>query len=200
MSSPKRMRLADTALLVVDVQEKLLPRILDRDLLVGNIRFLLSVAEALGIPVLATEQYPQGLGPTVATLAPRLPSCFSKKAFSSAAVPEVLEALARDARTQVALVGIEAHVCVQQTALDLLTRGVQPYIATDAVSSRYRVDRDGAFQRLGMAGVVLTTVEACAFEWLETAEHPRFKDVSRLVQERMAWLSSLAAPGASPTP
>jgi nicotinamidase-related amidase len=83
------------------------------------------------------------------------------------------------------LTGIEAHVCVLNTALDLLAAGFKAYLAVDALGSRYDIDRDIAFQRLANAGAILTTTETCAFEWLGGAQHPQFKAVSALVQERM---------------
>jgi nicotinamidase-related amidase len=179
------MSAGDTGLLVIDVQEKLMVKIPGADALIRNIAFLIDGAKLLGVPVQATEQYPKGLGPTVPELAQRVPARPDKKAFSCCAIPEVVENFRREARPKLLLCGIEAHVCVQQTALDLLGNGFVVYIAVDAVASRYPVDHEYALRRLEKAGCILTTAESAVFEWTGGAEHPRFKEVSKLVQERM---------------
>jgi nicotinamidase-related amidase len=176
---------ADTALLVVDVQEKLVPRIQHAETMVRNIAFLIDCARLLGLPVLATEQYPKGLGPTVAPLRERLPERPDKVGFSCCAVPSIVEGLRRGARPKVVLAGIETHVCVLHTALDLLGQDFRVYVAADAVGSRFAVDHETALRRMEQAGAVLTTSETCVFEWAGGADHPKFKDLSRLVQERM---------------
>jgi nicotinamidase-related amidase len=180
-----QMSAADAGLLVIDVQEKLVPLIPDAAALVRNVAFLIDGARLLDMPVQATEQYPRGLGPTVSELAKRLPERPDKVAFSSCAVPEVVEHFRRAARPKVVLAGIETHVCVLHTALDLLALDFRVYVAADAVGSRYRVDHDTALRRLEQAGAVLTTSEGCVFEWLGGANHARFKAVSQLVQQRM---------------
>ena len=185
MPHATQMSAADTGLLVIDVQEKLVPLILDAPALVRNIAFLVDGARLLDVPVQATEQYPRGLGPTVAELAKRLPERPDKTAFSSCAVPSVVEHFRRAARPKVVLAGIETHVCVLHTALDLLALDFRVYVAVDAVGSRYRIDHDTALRRLEQAGAVLTTSEGCVFEWLGGAGHPRFKAASQLVQQRM---------------
>jgi nicotinamidase-related amidase len=180
----------DTGLLVIDVQEKLAPKIAGVTGLVRNIAFLLDVAKILGVPVQATEQYPRGLGTTIAELLPKLPDRAEKVAFSSCAAPSVVETFHRQARPKLVLTGIETHVCVLHTALDLLTAGFRVFLPVDAVGARYRLDHDTALRRLEQAGAVLTTTEGCAFEWMGGANHPHFKDVSRLVQERMKALET----------
>jgi nicotinamidase-related amidase len=189
MPHATQMSAGDTALLVIDVQEKLLPKIPGGDQLVRNIAFLLDVAKVLELPAQTTEQYPRGLGPTVPELARRLPVRPDKVAFSSCAVPAVVEGFRRAARPKVVLTGIETHVCVLHTALDLLALDFRVYLAVDAIGARYRIDHDTALRRLEQAGAILTTSEGCAFEWLGGSDHPRFKEVSRLVQERMKQLS-----------
>jgi nicotinamidase-related amidase len=185
MPHATQMSAADTGLLVIDVQDKLVPLILDAPALVRNIAFLIDGARLLDMPVQATEQYPRGLGPTVAELAKRLPERPDKTAFSSCVVPSVVEHFRRAARPKVVLAGIETHVCVLHTALDLLALDFRVYVAVDAVGSRYRIDHDTALRRLEQAGAVLTTSEGCVFEWLGGAGHPRFKAASQLVQQRM---------------
>lgn len=189
MPHATQMSAADTGLLVIDVQEKLLPLIPDAKAVVRNAAFLVDAAKLLGMTVQATEQYPRGLGPTVPELAGRLPHRPEKTAFSSCAVAEVVETFHREARPKVVLAGLETHVCVLNTALDLLALDFRVYLAIDAVGARYRVDHDTALRRLERAGAVLTTSEGCVFEWVGGAGHPCFKDVSRLVQERMKQLS-----------
>jgi nicotinamidase-related amidase len=188
MPHPTQMSAADTGLLVIDVQEKLMPLIPAGDRLVRNIAFLLDAAKLLGLTVQATEQYPKGLGPTVPDLAGRLPVRPDKVAFSSCAVPAVADTFRRAGRPKVVLTGIETHVCVLQTALDLLAQDFRVYLPVDAVGSRYAVDHESALRRLERAGAILTTAETAVFEWTGSAAAPQFRDISRLVQERMKWL------------
>jgi nicotinamidase-related amidase len=185
MPHTTQMSAADTGLLVIDVQEKLVPMILDAASLVHNIAFLLDVARQLNMPVQCTEQYPRGLGATVPELADKLPHRPDKIAFSSCAVPSVVQTFHREARPKIVLCGIETHVCVLHTALDLLALDFRVYIAVDAVGSRYRIDHEVALRRLERAGAILTTSEMCVFEWIGGAGHPQFKAVSQLIQGRM---------------
>jgi len=179
-----RLSAADSVLLVIDVQDKLLAAIPGADALVCNLTFLLDAARLLDVPVLATEQYPQGLGPTAVAVAERLPpERPAKVAFSCGGVPAVTDAV-NAGHPNVLLAGIETHVCVMQTGLDLLNRGVGVFVAADAVASRFDVDHHFALNRLERAGAVLTTVETAVFEWLGSADHAAFKAVSRLVRER----------------
>jgi len=189
MPHPTQMSVADTALLVIDVQERLMRKIPGAAALVRNIAFLIDAAGLLHLPVLATEQYPKGLGPTVPELASRLPERPDKVAFSSCAIASVTETLHREARPKVVLAGIEAHVCVLQTGLDLLAQGFRVYVPADAVASRYPLDHEMALRRLERAGAIVTTSETAVFEWIGGAGHPQFKAVSALVQKRMKDLS-----------
>jgi nicotinamidase-related amidase len=182
------MTAGDTGLLVIDVQDKLVPKILGAPALIRNIAFLIDAARVLEMPVQATEQYPRGLGPTVPELLSRLPERPDKVAFSSCAVPSVVETFHREARPKIVLAGIEAHVCVLHTAFDLLTHGFRVYVPADAVGSRYAIDHEFALRRLEQAGAILTTTETCVFEWIGGAGHPKFKQISLLVQERMRQL------------
>jgi nicotinamidase-related amidase len=185
MVHPTLMQANETALLVVDVQEKLMAKIPLADAVVRDIAFLIDVAKLTGVEVLATEQYPRGLGATVPALAARLPARPDKVAFSCCAVPGLTEGLRKNRRLRVLLAGIEAHVCVLQTALDLLAADFRVYIAADACASRFPVDREVALRRLEKAGAILTTAETAAFEWLGGSTHPQFKQVSALVRGRM---------------
>jgi nicotinamidase-related amidase len=179
------MSAADAVLVVVDVQDRLLARMPDAAGLVSSVAFLVDVANALGVPVLATEQYPKGLGPTTAEVARRLPTPPPPKtAFSCFGAAGFLETLKAFARPSAVVVGMEAHVCVAQTVLDLLDVGYRVFLPVDAVASRYADDKAVAVGRLDRGGAVLTTAEATAFEWVRDAAHPQFKAVSRLVIDR----------------
>ena len=180
--SPKLMSADDTALLVVDVQEKLVAVMDGREKIVFNVRRLVEGAKLLGLPIAATEQYPKGLGPTIEELADKLGEVPSKLTFSCSGCPEIFEDLVSRGMHKLLVCGIEAHVCVQQTVLDLVSAGWQVYVAADAVGSRKEVDYRTALGRMESAGAVLTTTEAALFEWCETADHQRFKEISRLVR------------------
>jgi nicotinamidase-related amidase len=181
--SPLLMSRDDTGLLVVDVQEKLMPLIAGQRRIVWNISRLIRGAGVLGVPVAATEQYPQGLGPTVAELAALLPQRPAKLAFSCGECGGVFEELQGRGVHRLLLCGIEAHVCVQQTALDLLAAGFSVYLAVDAVGARHEADYRTALRRMESSGATLTTTEAALFEWCAVAGTPEFKQVSQLVRE-----------------
>lgn len=181
--SPELMSASDTGLLVVDVQQKLISLIDGHPRIVWNIRRLIDGAKLLGLPVLASEQYPQGLGPTVPELASRVTGTCDKTAFSCGGAGELTKQLRSHERRKWLVCGIEAHVCIQQTAIDLLGEGFRIYVAIDAIGSRYRVDYETALRRLESSGAMLTTVEAALFEWCEDAKSPQFKQISQLVRE-----------------
>ena len=181
-----RLIAKDAALLVVDVQEKLLRAIREPERLLDNVERLARAAAILGIPTFATEQYPQGLGPTVDRLAALIPDRPAKTTFHALGAPGIAEGLAIRGIRHVAVVGIEAHVCVAQTALELLRIGYEVQVPADAVGSRFAVDREFALRRVEHAGAVVTTTESALFEWAEGADHPRFREISALVKERSA--------------
>ena len=185
MNHQFRLKVEDTALLVVDIQEKLLPKIMQAGEVLRNASFLVNAAKALGVPVIATEQYPKGLGPTVEPIRGLLTTVWEKKTFSAVAEGGALDFLKSDARIKVVVVGIEAHICVMQTVLDLLNQGFHVFVCVDAVSSRYDIDVKIALKRMQQAGAILVTAETCVYEWLDTAANPAFKEISAMVQERM---------------
>jgi nicotinamidase-related amidase len=185
MPHPTQMSAGDTGLLVIDVQEKLMPLIPCAGEVIRNIAFLIDAARVLEMPVQATEQYPKGLGATVRELAQRLPERPNKVAFSCCAIPSIVDNFRRAARPKLLLAGIETHVCVQQTALDLLALNFRVYIPADGVASRFEIDHESALRRLENAGAIITTCESSVFEWIGAAGSPQFKEISRLVQERM---------------
>ena len=191
MKHPTHLLAQESAILVIDVQEKLMAKIPTADALTRNIVFLLDAAKLLAVEVAATEQYPKGLGPTVPALAQRLPNRPEKTAFSSCAVASLAGSFPIFGRTKIVLVGIETHVCVLNTALDLLAPNVfQVYLAVDALASRYAIDHEVALRRLTQAGAIPTIVETCVFEWLGGSNHPQFKPISALVRERMKALAN----------
>jgi nicotinamidase-related amidase len=182
-SSPELMSPGDTGLLVIDIQEKLLPAVAEGPRLVRNVRRLLEGAKILGLPAAATEQYPRGLGPTAAEIAGYFEAIPSKLTFSSGGCPEIFEKFRAAGVHKILLCGIETHVCVQQTALDLLSDGWSVYVAVDAVGSRFEIDHRTALGRMDSMGATMTTTEAALFEWCRIAGTPEFKQISRMVKE-----------------
>lgn len=176
-----RLDPAGSLLAIIDVQEKLLAAMPDAQRVVARCRRLAEAARLLGVPAVLTEQYPEGLGPTPTELASLLPPAASKLAFSCSGCRNFDAAVASGV-TAVVLAGLETHVCVAQTAFDLLTAGVGVFIAVDAVASRHALDHDTALRRLEGAGAILTTSEAVLFEWCRTADHPQFQAIRRLVR------------------
>lgn len=181
--SPELMSRDDSALLVVDIQARLVEALAPPPTLIWNVRRLLDGAQALSVPFAATEQYPRGLGPTVAQLAERLGEIPSKLMFSCRERHEIFDGWKERGIFKVLVVGIETHVCVQQTVLDLLAAGFRVWVAVDAVASRFPLDRDTALRRMESSGATLTTTEAALFEWCEVAGTPEFKIISQLVRE-----------------
>jgi nicotinamidase-related amidase len=181
--SPELMNRDDTALLVVDMQERLVRLIPGHEQLVWNIGRLIEGAKILGLPVLATEQYPKGLGPTSPELAAKLGDIPAKLAFSCGECGELFEAWGKKGIHRILVCGIEAHVCVQQTVHDLLAAGFRVYLAVDAIGARGKVDCEIAVRRMDSAGATLTTVEAALFEWCDVAGTPEFKQLSALIKQ-----------------
>lgn len=181
--SPELMSIADSALLVVDVQEKLIPLVPGHERIVWNIRRLIDGANILGVPVIATEQYPQGLGPTVPELVEGIGQTHSKLAFSCVECTEVFDQLGDRGIHKLLVAGIETHVCVQQTVLDLLAGGFRAYVAADASGARFEQDRDVALRRMESSGATITTTEAALFELCEVAGTPQFKALSQLIRQ-----------------
>ena len=137
------------------------------------------------VPVAATEQYPKGLGPTVEPLRGLLGAeqIIEKLTFTACGATGLLDQLRAAGRRQVVLTGLETHVCVEQTALDLLAAGFEVFVVADAVSSRRPLDRQIAFELLRQSGAVVTTTEAVIFEWLQDAADPKFKEILKLVRD-----------------
>lgn len=186
--SPELLDRHRSLLLIVDLQEKLVPVIPNAARVIDTSCFLLNVAEVLGVPVFVSEQYPAGLGPTVAAVREHLVAAqtFEKLRFSAAEefAGRVQTLDTTNLRRQVVLAGIETHICVAQTALDLLARGFQVSVVQDGTGCRHEQDLQTAVDRLRDHGVTMTTAESVAFEWCEVAGSDEFKQVSRLVRQR----------------
>jgi nicotinamidase-related amidase len=169
-----------STLLVVDLQQKMVPVITDAALLVANVVWLIRIAGKLGVPVAALEQYPQGLGPLVADVRDLIPAtAIAAKTHFSCAAERCLDGLPGGDRAQIVMAGAEAHVCVMQSALGLLAEGREVFVVADAVGSRRPVDRDTALARMRDEGARIVTREMVAFEWLRCAGTPLFREVNR---------------------
>ena len=173
-----RLRPADTGLLVVDVQEKLVAAVKEPADWVERVEILVKAAKLLEVPVAITEQVPAKLGKTLPAIlqAAGKVSPVSKTQFSAAEAGKNL------GKKRVLVAGCETHVCVRQTVYELRLREVQPVLVADAVGSRNDSDRQLALQEMRHDGIVVTTTEAVLFELLETAEHPKFREIQALIK------------------
>ncbi len=170
-----------SVLLLVDLQQRLMPSIAGGEAVVANVRRLAEAARLLGVPVVATEQNPAGLGGTIPALAP-LPALRLEKRFFDATREADFESFLPAGRPAIVAAGCEAHVCVMQTVLGLLDRGRSVNLVADAVGSRSPANRDAALARAARHGAELVTTEMVLFEWLATSDHPRFREVLGLVK------------------
>ncbi len=173
-----------SCLLVVDVQEKLAPAVSDPADVIRNAGILMRAAARLGVPLVVSEQYPQGLGATVPELRALAPESarIAKLSFSCADDPALRQRIREAQRSLIVIAGLEAHVCVLQSALGLQQAGYQIVVVADAISSRTPANRDAALQRLRENGVEVATTEMVLFEWLGQAGTPEFKELSRLIK------------------
>ena len=169
-----------STLLLIDFQTKLMPAIDDAATAVMNARRLIDAAANLGVPTLFTEQNAQRLGPTVSDLAPDPSLIVHKMTFDACSAPDLLRRLSEGHAIVVA--GWEAHVCVLQTALGLLETGRQVFVVRDAIGSRRAESKETAVSRMARHGAEIVTAEMVVFEWLKTAEHPRFREVAALIK------------------
>ena len=181
------LKAARAQLLIIDMQEKFIPAMHAAETAIAGCRRLIDAAHVLDIPITYSEQYPKGLGPTVADLATALGNApqFEKTHFSCAkdeALAQHIIELADEGRDQIVIAGIESHVCVLQTAVDFGERGLQPFVVADAVTSRSPASKDLALRRLDANAVEVVTSEMALFEWMEKAGTPAFKAISPLVK------------------
>ncbi|MFA9459211.1 isochorismatase family protein [Thiohalorhabdus methylotrophus] len=180
-------RAENSVLAVVDIQEKLAPAMnpdVRREVLAG-VGVLLQAAETLDVPVIATEQYPKGLGATLPEVSDQFPQnvqVLSKDSFSCCGESAFSGALEATGRSQVVLLGMEAHVCVLQTALELRGAGYTPFVAEDGICSRRADHKENALHRLRSNGVQVANVESILFEWLQQAGTDSFKKLARLIR------------------
>ena len=179
-----KIRRDKAVLVVIDIQERLLPFIKSNEEVVRKAAMLIRGAKILGIPIIPLEQYPKGLGSTVPEIKEALDGLvpIEKTSFSAYGEAAFLEVLKKIGAEDVMLCGIETHVCVEQTALDLINAGYRVYMIEDATGSRNNNDRKYAGRRIVEAGGVGTTVEAALFEILIDAKDPSFKEISNLVK------------------
>lgn len=176
---------AKSSLLIVDVQERLLPAMAEPQRVVSQVNILLSAASTLQVPVTISEQYPKGLGKTVSDIVGPSHPPFEKMSFScwkDTGLKQHFIALHEAGRPLVVVAGIEAHVCVLQTALDLRAAGFGVFVVADAVSSRQPGSAELALERMRDCGVMIVSTEMVVFEWLERAGTPEFKDLSKLIK------------------
>jgi nicotinamidase-related amidase len=172
-----------SGLLLIDFQARLMPAIAEAEIVTANARRLLVAARLLEVPTLMTEQNPRGLGPTVPALltaAGNEAEPLAKQSFDACRAPGFFARLPD--RTALVLAGCEAHVCVLQTAFGLLAAGRKVHVVEDAVGSRRPESKTTALQRLAHRGAEIVTTEMVLFEWLESADHPRFREVVALIK------------------
>ena len=174
----------NTALVIVDVQGKLATLMHKQKALYKSLIAMTAGARELELPVIWMEQIPDKLGPTIPELAKLLPeqSPIAKSAFSCCGEPEFMKALDESGRKQILVVGIEAHICVYQTAMDLHEAGYDVEVVADAVSSRTKQNKNIALDKLGKAGVGITCTEMALFELMKTADAPQFRSVAKLIK------------------
>lgn len=187
MNAPPLLCQAEQSiLLVIDVQQRLASAMPDKPLkmLIKHSRFLIQAAEWLAIPLLRTEQYPRGLGSTVDDIRHHIhaDTCLEKTRFSCCGAEGFTQTLDKACRRQVIITGMESHVCVLQTAMELKAQDYEVFVVRDACCSRNKHNHKNALQRMQQAGIVVTNTESVLFEWLRDAGHPQFKAVSQLLR------------------
>ncbi len=173
-----------SALLIIDLQEKILPVIRNSDNVVENTIKLIKGFKTLRLPIYFTEQYPKGLGPTSSRILSELDGyhAIQKMSFSCFAAENLFHEFKQKKLSQIIICGVESHVCVQQTVLDLLANDFQVNVAADAVSSRREFDFHIALERMRTLGAEITTTESILFELLEVCGTPEFKEISKIVK------------------
>jgi len=177
-----RIKKEKSQLLMIDIQEKLFPYIENNEVLEKKVVTLLAGMEALAVPIMAARQYPKGLGDTIEGLGTYFSQYYDKTTFSCCSSENILEELRKTDRRNIIITGIEAHICVLQTVIDLKALGFTPIVVADAIGSRDRRDYEIALKRMEYEGAVLTTVESILFELCRRAGTEEFKMISRLVK------------------
>ena len=172
-------------ILIVDIQEKLINAVYNKDLILKKASIMAQAAYILGIPVVVTEQYPKGLGNTIQPIKDALleqAAYFEKTSFSAIENPAIANAIDKSARKQIVLFGIETHICVSQTATALLAKGYDVTLISDASSSRVETEHLAGIERMKANGVHIITTEIALFEWLKSARHIKFKEIQSLIK------------------
>lgn len=184
MRHPNLLRKDDTLLAIVDIQTKLLNVIFEKERVLSSCSKLIRAAKILQIPIIMTEQYPKGMGPTDPEILKLLQDteAIEKLHFSCCGAEDFNKKIKSLGKKQIVVIGIEAHVCVLQTVHDLLRRGSSVYVPYDAVSSRKESDYKNALDRMRQAGAVIGSVESAVFELLEKAGTPVFKEISKIIK------------------
>lgn len=185
MNNSMRILAEDTMALIIDYQERLVPVIHNSEELIHNSEILVKGLNALGIPMLVSQQYTKGIGMTVPAIAEAVGeefTYFDKLTFSCAENQEILQKLMENKRKNIILCGIEAHICVLQTAIDLMAKGFHVILVEDCIGSRRENDRKTAIQRAAAEGAVITTYESILFELTRVAKTDVFKVISNLIK------------------
>lgn len=185
MPHVSRLRREQTALAVIDMQDGFRPTIADFDAVAARIGTAVAAAQILRVPVVVTEQYPRGLKQTAREIVDRLADGYEaieKLCFSACGAADFVSRLEQGSAKQVLLCGIEAHVCIMQTTLDLLERNFEVHLLTDCITSRVPESKEAAMQRLVQAGAVPSTLEMALFELMQKAGTPDFKAVQALIK------------------
>ena len=179
-----KIQLEDAFLMVIDIQEKLFPHINDKDELEKNLIKLFKGLKILDVPFVLNEQYKKGLGETIPSLKEILDTeeSFEKVTFSCCKNESALVHILSLNKGKAIVAGIEAHICVMQTCLDLIEKNICPILVVDCIGSRKELDKEIAVKRLEREGVILTTSEALLFELCQSAKHPQFKEISKIVK------------------
>lgn len=179
-----RIQKENSIALLIDIQEKLFPSVHHGDALIENVQKLLAGLRVLQVPIIYSEQYPKGLGGTLESLRNNLVDAtyVTKTSFSCCAAEDFIPTLEQYARKVVLVMGIETHICVQQTVLDLLEKEYQPVVVADCVSSRKDYNKEIALERMRQEGAVITTVESILYEMMGSAKAPEFKQILEIIK------------------
>ena len=181
-NSPKEISLKVNALLIIDIQEKIIRPIFNKDSVIKNIKKLINAYQILEENIFVSEQNPLKLGVTIPELLPKGGfNKIEKMEFSLANVPEFLKELKNKKITNLIVCGIETHICIQQTVLDCLQKGFEVFLISDAMSSRNRIDHEIALKRMTQKGAILTTTESIIFELCKTAGRKEFKEIRNII-------------------
>ncbi len=179
-----RLNKENTIGVVIDLQEKILPHMFNREKIIERCLIMVKGLRILNVPIVVTQQYTKGLGNTIKSINDAIGnfSYIEKQTFSCYREPSFIKVMNRSGKRNVVIMGIESHVCILQTALDLLYNNFNPVVVIDAISSRKKEDMDIALWRIRDVGCIMTTVESILFELCRKAGTPEFKEISKLVK------------------